>query len=154
MAVTPDRFPGPLLESDEIQLAAQAADPDVSGAVRFNGSEFRLRDAAGVFNPRTGGSGITAEEHRNLDQLVHALAENCYEEYTYNGPRVATCIVWTDAAKTKKIREEQYTYSGSKVSSILVIQYNSAGTEFERLTETYAYAGNKVTSVTAVRSVP
>ena len=52
------------------------------------------------------------------------------------------------------IREEQYTYDESRVSTEVTIQYNAAGTEFERVTETYTYSGNKVTNMTAVRSTP
>lgn len=99
-------------------------------------------------------SGITAEEHRNLDQLVHLLAENYYEEYVYTGPRVTGIITWTSVSKVLKIREEQYTYDESRVSTVVTIQYNAAGTEFERVTETYTYSGNKVTNMTAVRSTP
>jgi hypothetical protein len=99
-------------------------------------------------------SGITEEEHRNLDQLVHNLAENYFEEYTYDGNRVTGVITWASVAKLQKIREEQYTYDGSKVSEVVTIQYNAAGTEFERVTETYLYSGPKIVSTTSVRSTP
>ena len=62
--------------------------------------------------------------------------------------------VWTSAGKTKKIREEQYTYSGNLVSEEVVIQYDSDGNEYERVTVTYAYTGTLVTSATMVRTVP
>jgi len=153
MPKTPDRFPG---EADEEGLLLEEAgsDPTTVGGMRLVGGDFRLRDSAGVFNPRTGGSGITAEEHRNLDQLVHGLAENFFEEYTYTGGKVTNVTTWETSGKLKKVREEQYAYSSGKVSQVVTIQYDGSGNEVERVTESYAYLGSKVTSVTAVRATP
>lgn len=99
--------------------------------------------------------GMSPDTHRQLDQLVHGLAEDYYEEYTYTGNRVTNVTAWTDSGKTKKIREEQYTYSGSRVTQVVTIQYDGDGNEFERLTESYTYvSGGKIDHVDAVRSVP
>jgi len=64
MSVTPDRFPGPLLETDEVQLSPNPGDPEITGTLRFDGSAFLMKDATGVFNPRTGGASI------GVDQLI------------------------------------------------------------------------------------
>ena len=53
MPNTPDRFPGPRIQEEETQYEARAADPTVTGAVRYRSTGvFAMRDAAGVFNPR------------------------------------------------------------------------------------------------------
>ena len=89
------------------------------------------------------------EDHRPLDELVHLISEDSFEEITYDaGNKVTTMIIWTDSGKTTKIREEQYTYdSWNKVTQILTIQYNSSGTEVERMAEDFTYDGNRVTSI-------
>jgi len=151
---TPDRFPGEE-QVEGLEFETATADPDAEGKMRYYGGSFKAKDASGVFNLRSGSGGITEEEHRTLDQLVHDLAEDYYEEYTYTGNKVTNITVWTDSGKTKKIREEQYTYSGSRVTQVVTIQYDSDGNEFERLTESYTYAsGSRIDYVDAVRSVP
>lgn len=92
-------------------------------------------------------SGINEYEHRDLDQLVHILAEDSYEEITYSGIFATNITVWTDSGKTTKIREEQYTYLGSKPQTGIIIQYDPNGLEVERVTETYHYTGSRVTSI-------
>ena len=90
------------------------------------------------------------DDHRPLDELVHLISEDSFEEVTYDaGNKVTSMVIWTDSGKTMKIREEQYTYDGwNKVTQILTIQYNSSGTEVERMTEDFTYDGNRVTSIT------
>lgn len=99
-----------------------------------------------------GSSGLTEGAHRVLDTLIHDLAEDGYEEYTYSGNRVTNITVWTDSGKTTKIREWQYTYSGRKVNTETVIQYNASGAEAERLTISYSYSGSRVISATIART--
>lgn len=123
---------------------------DASGNMTFQDDVTGLKTLAQL----TAGTGMTPEDHRVLDQLVHGLAENYYEEYTYSGPRVTTCIVWETPEKLKKIREEQYSYFGSRLTQVITIQYDVSGAEVERLTETYSYTDGRIASVTAVRSVP
>jgi len=98
------------------------------------------------------GSGMTPADHRALDQLVHELDENFYEEYTYSGWRVTGVVVWDSTSKIRKIREHQYTYSGLRVSQELIIQYDQLGTEVERMTYNYSYTGRLLTSVSAAYS--
>lgn len=90
---------------------------------------------------------LTEEEHRNLDQLVHNIAETSFEEITYNGSKPTNITIWTDAGKTLKIREEQFTYSNNQVSQIVVVQYDEFGTVVETLTESLTYSGGKITSI-------
>lgn len=92
----------------------------------------------------TGGGGLTPAAHRALDQLVHNVAEDSYEEYTYSGNQVTSIVVWEDNTKAKKIREELFTYSGNKVTQIVTKHYDSGGSLVETLTEDFTYSGNKV----------
>lgn len=93
-------------------------------------------------------SGITVGTHRNIDQLVHLIAEDSYEEYTYSGILATNITIWTNSGKTTKIREEQYTYGvGNKVDTLTTIQYDSLGNVEETLVETYTYSGIKVISI-------
>lgn len=92
-------------------------------------------------------SGITVGTHRSLDQLVHLIAEDSFEEITYSGVRPVSLIIWTDDNKVTKIREEQYTWNANKIDTLTTIQYNESGIEEERLIETYTYSGIKVISI-------
>jgi hypothetical protein len=86
--------------------------------------------------------------HRTLDQLVHNIAEDSYEEITYSGIWPTTAIVWTDDTKTTKVREELYTWQqGNKIDVLTIIQYDADGSEEERIEETYTYSGMRVISI-------
>lgn len=97
-------------------------------------------------------SGITASEHADIDDLIHNLAEDYYEEYTYSGSTVTNITVWSDAFKILKIRETQFAYVGSKVVQEINIQYDSGGSEVQRLTSNYTYSGSRVVSVSTVET--
>lgn len=92
----------------------------------------------------------TAGYHRDLDELVHNIAETSYEEMTYDNGKVSNITIYADAGKTKKIREEQYVYDPAKISTITTIQYDYNGVEVERVVETYTWNGNNVTSISRV----
>ena len=57
MAATPDRFPG-AREEDEVLFDSNAGDPTVEGALRYTGTDFKLKDSIGVFNPRPNAVGV------------------------------------------------------------------------------------------------
>ena len=147
---TPDRFVG-VREEEGIILEDEATDPVQAGEVRYSGGEFKLQEAIGVFNPRTGG-GISEAQHEALDTLAHELVENSFEELTYSGNNVTNATVWTSSAKTTKIRETQMTYSDNKATQVIDIQYNGAGVEVYRLTSVLTYSGNKVQDITVTRT--
>jgi len=153
MPQTPDRSPLPREEEKLHFTFDEGYVADAPGDMVFNGTSFQLRDSAGAFDPRSGGSGITEAQHEALDTIVHDIDESSYDEVTYgSGNLVSTYIVWETAAKLKKIREEQYTYSGSKVSQSVTIQYDGTGAVKMTVTETYTYSGSRVTSVTRTKS--
>jgi len=115
-----------------------------------NDGLFWLPDAAGAEVDLT--DKITSSEHRQLDQLVHELDEDYYEEYTYTSGLVSNTTVWTDPGKTLKIREYNYTYSSGKMTQSIEKQYDGAGSLVETLTKTYSWTGSRLSSVTCVRS--
>jgi hypothetical protein len=151
MGTQPDRRPGPRLE-EEIIFEADPVDPTEVGAFRFNGETFRLRDANGVFDPRTGGSGITEGQHETIDSLVHELAETSYTEVARTAGRVSSVAVWTDGTKTKKIRETTITRDAGRVSVVVEKQYDAAGTLKQTLTHTIARTGGRVSGVATAES--
>jgi hypothetical protein len=97
---------------------------------------------------------VDEEKHRELDQLVHQLDEDYYEEVSYNGIFPTVVIYWTDINKVIKIREHQYSYNAQRrLSQQIIIQYDEAGTEVERLTLTYTYLPfGRLNTVTSVRT--
>jgi hypothetical protein len=98
------------------------------------------------------GSGITPGQHRNIDQLVHDIAEDAYTEITKVGGVTTNVTIWTDNGKTIKIRESQITRTAGKVSQTVDIQYDAAGAVIvgETLTKTYNRTGGQVTSIDEV----
>jgi hypothetical protein len=151
MPQTPDRKPGPLQELEEIQLLTPAGSaPSVSGGMVYDPGigSFQFRDATGTFDPRSGGAGLTPTSHRFLDQLVHALAEDCYMEVTRTSGQISSVTYWEDATKAKKVRETTLTRSGGQVSQIVVVQYDSAGSAVETMTGTVARVSGQVSTIT------
>lgn len=70
MPRTPDAHPGELIEEEGILLGDGGSDPTEIGEIRRVGSAFRMRDDAGVFNPRDGGSGaVFGTEYRQASSL-------------------------------------------------------------------------------------
>jgi hypothetical protein len=101
-----------------------------------------------------GVGGLTPGSHRPLDQLVHAIAEDSFEEINKTGNKVDSIIVWTTAGKTQKIREELYTYTGNQVTTIVTKQYDAGGALIvgETMTETLSYTGSNLDDITRVMS--
>lgn len=128
-------------------------DPSNEGEIQYNSGSFIAKDALGTFDLRAG-VGLSAGSHRVLDQLVHLIAEDTYEEYNYTGNKVDSIIWWTDNGKTQKVREEIYTYTGNKVTTIVTKQYDGAGVLVtgETMTDTLNYTGNQLTHIDRVMS--
>lgn len=61
MVRTSDRFPGERSEEGIILEDNTAGDPSAEGGIRYTSGDFKMRDAAGVFNPRAGLPAATAE---------------------------------------------------------------------------------------------
>jgi len=151
MGGTPDRFPGTRHE-DEIVLDPQTdGDPTEQGALKYVGGEMRFRDAAGVFNPRTGGSGITAEQHRVLRQLIHfvttggpagGFASGAFYEALPVGPFPTTATWWESNSKVKKIVELTVAWTAANPTEEKWEMYDTDGvTVIARVTDTITYTG-------------
>ena len=134
-------------------LAAEFADygsyPLELGELGYATDTHDLYVGTGLANENlSASSGITASEHRLLDQLVHNIAEDAYEEIVRTSGKVTSVIYWTDSGKTTKIRETLITRSSGKVSQIVIKQYNAGGSLAETLTGTFARTDGKVSSIT------
>lgn len=148
---TPQDFGGPAFEEEALFYDSYGILPNNSGGMLYSNGNFYLKDAYGVFNPRSG-SGLTEIEHEKLDTLTHEIAENSYEEYTYINSDIINVTIWTDINKIKKIREEQYSYlNGHRIDQAITIQYDINGSEKSRITESYNYSANKIISVITVK---
>lgn len=86
-------------------------------------------------------SGITSGSHRDLDQLVHSIAESSNTEViTDSFGKTTRVTVWTDATRTVRIREMEWAYVLGRTATKVSRQYDAAGVLIETLTETYIYA--------------
>lgn len=95
------------------------------------------------------GQVVFTASHRPIDQLVHNVAENSYEEFTYDGVQILSSTIYTDSTKTTKVREENYIYDiAFRIATSSLIQFNASGVEIERLTQKYTYSGNTIISIT------
>jgi hypothetical protein len=90
----------------------------------------------GAFGAGGGGSGLTEDEHENLDTLTHQLVEDSFDEVVRNTKgRIIRVTTWTDSGKTLKIREALIDRVCGRISTLTTIQYNSSGTETYRVVE-------------------
>jgi hypothetical protein len=115
--------------------------PNATGAV----GEVLYLASAGQLGWSTA---LTAANHLTLDQLVHAIVETSYEEYTYSGNQVTSIVVWQTPAMLVKVREELFTYSGTQVTQIVTKQYDGVGAVVETMTEVFTYSGTQVADIT------
>ena len=152
MGTTPDRRPGPLVEDEEIQLISNPVPPTQAGAVNFDGTSFKMRDAAGTFDPRSGSSGITEGQHEVLSTLVHDLDGDSYDEAVYVSGRVVSYTIYADSGKLRKIREYLVSYTGGLASQIVANQYDAVGALKMTNTETYTYSGSRLATVTRTKT--
>lgn len=146
MGYTPDDLQGGITDADKVLVNPNAGETaGAEGEVVYNSGSFAMRDSAGVFDPRSGGGGLSEAQHEALDRLTHNVNESGYEEFVYTGNLVTAVIFWTSSGKTQKIREELFTYTGNKVTQIVTIQYDGAGVEKERITQgTFNYTGTRL----------
>ncbi len=138
---------------DEILWLDQAEDPSELGMTRMVGGSFRFVDSLGVFNPRSGGGGITEAEHEVLDTLTHWIDETNWMEIVRSGGKVTNVINWETDAKLKKIREMVVQRSGGKASQMDFIQYNGTGAEKMRITGVITRVAGKVASIQWTKTV-
>jgi len=143
--------------NDESGIFLGEIDPSSSGFEAPESSLFIRKNPAQLFQKsgpadteweriETSDVALDKEEHRALDTLVHAIAENNHTEYIRTGGRVTAVIVWTDVTKTFKLREELITYVSGQVSQTVNRQYDGAGNLLEILTTVITRTGGVITS--------
>ena len=123
---------------------------DLSGIV--GGQALGYNATTKVFEPQTAG-GITATQHRNLDQLVHDIAETSFDEITRVGFQVTNITTWDSAAKITKIREVSVVYTGFLATQVTTTQYDAAGVAAEIVVEDITYSGFFASSVTRTKTL-
>lgn len=150
MPATPDRKPGRLEEDDEVFFVPNPTPPSEAGAFNYNGTSFQMRDATGVFDPRTGGSGLTPAQHEVLRQLIHFIDDGpaegfpsgSYKETTPSGPFPTSEIWWESSAKLKKIVSLDTTWTGATITQEVWKIYDTDGsTVLATVTDVIAYSG-------------
>ena len=163
MPRTPDARAGELIEDDGILLGDALTDPTQLGEIRRVGSDFRMRDGTGVFNPRSGGGGITEDQHKTLRQLIHFIdegpaegfASGAFKETAPMGPFPTSIIWWESAAKLKKIVERSVTWTGAFPTTDVWKVYAADGsTVLATVSDAISYSGAFETTRTRTITVP
>jgi hypothetical protein len=72
MSRTANREHGELILPDGAVFESTGGDPPTQGGVRYDGTDFRMRDSVGVFNPRTGAAPVTDRAWRRHFLLMGA----------------------------------------------------------------------------------
>ncbi len=157
MSRTPDRFPG---SREETEIVVFNEADTQSGSINFVTGVFILSDSLGPYNPRTvaSGTGITAQEHRALRQLVHladgggpfeGFEPSAFNELGPVGPFPTASIWWTSADRIARIVDESVTYNNNR--TINTVQWRAFDTDgstvLATVTDTYSYQGVFVQSV-------
>jgi len=154
---TPDRFSG--ISDEEGVDFDESPDglADVEGKLRYVGGRFSMYDASGEFDPNaSAGSGITADQHKVLRQLIHFIddgpaegfASGAYKETT--GTVFPTAAVWWESSsKLKKIVSLDVTWTGVNPTTEVWKMYGTDGsTVLATVTDTVVYSGIFETSRT------
>ena len=123
MPQTPDRHPGPLVETEEILLGGDdTGDPSTEGAIRYVSGAFRQKDAAGVFNPRDGGGHVIYEETSSLTQRSKLRFFGSAITAADNASEDATDVTLTDGGITAEENEyiplPEGIYSGGSANAV------------------------------------
>lgn len=159
MPFTPDRHPGES-RTEGVLLDEAASNPTVAGGVRYVSGSFQMKDSLGVFNPRSGGSGLTEADHKTIRQLIHladeggpfeGFASGAYQETLPSADPFPTSVIWWESSdKLKKIVEETITYNSNKtISTDQWKVYDTDGTTvLATVTDTISYSGVFETSRT------
>lgn len=85
--------------------------------------------------------------HSGIDQLVHDIVEDSYQEVIRSLGKITDVIIWENSNKLIKIRETNISRIGNLVSQIVIKQYDSLGDIKETFTGTFNRVGDKVYSI-------
>lgn len=130
-------------------------DPAEEGLVRYVDADLKAF-IGGVVVSLISGSGLTAEQHKILRQLIHFIdegpaegfASGAYKEVT--GTVFPTAEIWYDSAGVgkKKIVEKLITWTGVNPTTVVWKIYDAAETLLATVTDTITYSGIFETSRT------
>jgi len=150
MPQTPDRRHGPLYE-EAVILSDAGSDPADIGELRRVGTDLKAKDGTGVFNLRTGGSGLSAAQHKALKDLIHFIEDGPADGWTSGAyketlPSVSVFptseIWWTTSGKTNKIVSLDTTWTGAVPTQEVWKVYDTDGsTVLVTLTDMISYSG-------------
>jgi hypothetical protein len=145
MAGGRDERVGDLFFTDQSALGSPAEE----GLVRYVDADLKAY-VGGVVVSLISGSGLTAEQHRALRQLIHfvddgpaeGFATGAYRETTPTGPFPTSAVWWTSGAKTHKIVELLTTWSGVVPATETWKMYHADGTTvLAQVVDTISYSG-------------
>jgi hypothetical protein len=146
---TPDSHDGPAFE-EGTYYQEQGAPASTPGELRFFSGRFSFFDGTGEYDPRSG-SGISAEQHKTLRQLIHFIEEGpaegftsgAYKETLPSGSPFPTSITWWESSlKLKKIVERLITWAGAKATTDQWKIYDTDGsTVLWIVTDAISYSG-------------
>jgi hypothetical protein len=91
----------------------------------------------------------------HVRSLAHGIIISAFKECTRNPDgTLQKLVIWTSAAKTRKIRETLFTRAGNgSISTVTKIQYDENGNQTEQLLTTLTRDGsNRISTSTVTRS--
>lgn len=136
--------------------------PTEEGQVRYVSSDIKAY-VGGVVVSLISGSGITAEQHKVLRQLIHFIedgpaegfASGAYKETTPTGPFPTGEVWWESAAKLKKLVSLDTTWTGAVPTAEVWKVYDVDGsTTLATVADSISYSGIFETSRTRTITVP
>lgn len=148
MGRTPDSHDGPSFEEGTYYGSTGVA--STPGEVRYTGTRFSYVDATGEYDPRSG-SGISADQHKTLRQLIHFIdegpaegfASGAYKEILPSANPFPTSVIWWESSsKLKKIVEKLITWTGAFPTTIKWNIYDTDGsTKLATVSDAISYSG-------------
>lgn len=140
------------LGSEQLSVVGTATSPSSNGQIRYvSGSGFKFYEE-GAVKTLGSGSGITADQHKALLQLIHFIDEGPAEGFTtgatktVTGGAFPTSILWKRADTTKLV-EQVVTWTGTLPTTVQWKVYDTDGTTvLATVTDTISYSGPFETS--------
>lgn len=149
--------------TEDLFLIEQTGDPTEDGQVRKVVGDIKAYvTGLGVVSLITG-SGLTAEAHKVLRQLIHFIedgpaegfASGAYKETTPAGPFPTSEIWWESSSKLKKIVSLDTTWTGPNITQEVWKIYSTDGsTVLATVTDAISYTGIFESSRTRTITVP
>jgi len=149
--------------TQDLFLIQQVGQPTEEGQIRAIAGDIRAYIGGSTYSLIAGGSGITAEQHKTLRQLIHFIDDGpaegftsgAYKETTPSGPFPTLEVWWESSAKLKKITQLATTWTGAFISQEQWKVYDTDGsTCLATVTDAITYSGVFESSRTRTITVP